>query len=519
MQFQTIDFFIFLTITVILYYRSPAHIQVPVAILAVLLPFSRYGMTGRAFLFSITISITVVVAGYLRTQNKDLQARNILLCLANFFFYAYSWFGIIFLWVALFVSLCAYLSARIISNTASPVCKKTFLAFSIATVLLPLIYFKYTNFVFDTILGFSPFQEISLPAGFLPLLLPVGISFYTFKAVSYVVDVYRRQIPARISLIDVVVYVTFFPTILSGPIDRSKAFFSQLYARTDTDAVQIKTGMLLIIAGMMKKLIVADALKPMVDQSFNNPDAYSGLSLLLAAYTYSFQLYCDFAGYTDIAIGCALVLGFHMPPNFKRPYFAPNIAEFWRRWHMSLSYWLRDYLYIPLGGSRCSLFRVCCNLLITMLIAGLWHGAGWNFIFWGAMHGSMLVIHRLFRHFKGTRQEAAGKNIFIYVLSILANFSFVTCAWIFFRAETWHTAVTIITRIVQGAEGLTAPYVMALVLIPLFIGTEIIQSKISIIQRIIRYPRMSRMAIYFGLLLVFILITSTRPFSFVYFRF
>lgn len=519
MHFQTIDFFIFLIITAILYYRSPAYIQIPCALLAALLPLVRYGMTGKAFLFSIAISGTLLMVGYLRKQNQETQARTIVLCLANFFFYSYYWRGTIFLWVAVFVSLCAYFSARIISSVGGPVRRKTFLAFSIVIVLLPLIYFKYTNFFVENIRSFFTLLGASLGAGHLFLFLPIGISFYTFKAVSYVVDVYRQQIPARTSLLDVAVYVTFFPTILSGPIDRSKAFFSQLCARIETDTVQIKTGLLLIIAGMLKKLIVADVLKPIVDQTFKNPDAFSGLSLLLAAYTYSFQLYCDFAGYTDIAIGAALLLGFQLPPNFLRPYFAPNIAEFWRRWHMSLSYWLRDYLYIPLGGSRCTLFRVCCNLLITMLIAGLWHGAGWNFIFWGALHGGMLVIHRLFRHFKGASHVPTGNNIFIYGVSILANFSFVTCAWIFFRAETWQKAVTIISRIGQAAEGLTAPYVMPLVLIPLFIGTELIQSKMSIIQRMIGYPLVSRMAIYFGLLLVFILITSTRPFSFVYFRF
>lgn len=519
MQFQSIDFFIFLAITAILYYRSSAHIQIPVALLAVFLPLLLHQVQGHALLLSCVVTITLVAISYVRKHNKETQARKALLCVANLIFYAYYPRGAILLGIALIVSLCTFLSARAINNIDKPMPRRICLAVSVVVVLIPLLYFKYSAFFIENIRSIFSFPVTPSNPRYLRFFLPAGISFYSFKAVSYLVDVYRQQITARTSLVDVVAYVTFFPAILAGPIDRSKAFFSQLYSRSGVDAIQIKTSILLIIAGMLKKLIVADALKPIVDQTFKNPEAYSGVSLLLAAYTYSFQLYCDFAGYTDIAIGCALLLGFQIPPNFMRPYFAPNIAEFWRRWHMSLSYWLRDYVYIPLGGSRATLSRTCCNLLITMLIAGLWHGAGWNFIVWGALHGGMLVMHRLFRQLTKTQNAKTGKILSRYSVSVLANFSFVTGAWIFFRAETWQHAITIITRILQGAEGLTAPYVMPLVLIPLFIVTEIIQSKMSLIQHLIKYPLASRMAIYCGILLIIMLISSTRPYSFVYFRF
>jgi alginate O-acetyltransferase complex protein AlgI len=276
-------------------------------------------------------------------------------------------------------------------------------------------------------------------------VLPIGISFFTFQAISYVVDVYRRETPAA-SLGDVAILQAFFPHLVAGPIVRANELLPQLRAPRDPRAVLAGPALLLIAGGFVKKTVVADELaRRAVDPVFNDPLGHSGPEVLLAIYGFAGQIYCDFSGYTDMAIGLALLLGYQLPQNFNRPYLALSLRDFWRRWHMTLSRWLRDYLYIPLGGSRRGRAKTYRNVMITMLLGGLWHGAAWTFVLWGGIHGGALSAERYAR-------ERFPRFALPAWAAWLVTFHVVCVAWVFFRAADLHTAFGVL-----GGLGLSGP--------------------------------------------------------------
>ena len=310
--------------------------------------------------------------------------------------------------------------------------------------------FKYYDFFVVSFANLLGSVGISVGTPTLSVVLPVGISFFTFQAMSYVIAVHRRDIrPMR--LLDFAVSLAFFPQLVAGPIVRASEFAPQLARGVDPRRVEVPTGIRLILVGLFKKVVISSYLaSELVDPAFALPDQHSGWELLLAAYAYGIQIYADFSGYTDIAIGCALLMGIRFPKNFDSPYAAGSIQDFWRRWHMTLSRWLRDYLYIPLGGNRDGEAGTYRNIMITMLLGGLWHGAAWTFVAWGAIHGVAMVAERAL----ASRWQALGAPpIVTRPLRWLLTFNIVCLAWIFFRAPSFEIAWTILGRIVSAAPG------------------------------------------------------------------
>jgi D-alanyl-lipoteichoic acid acyltransferase DltB (MBOAT superfamily) len=307
-----------------------------------------------------------------------------------------------------------------------------------------LAFFKYANFLILSANGLAHAAGAALTITPLDIVLPVGISFYTFQNMSYTIDVYRRQMQPRTSPLDYAVFTTFFPQLLAGPIVRASEFFTQLDRPAPVDLRKIQYGLVLIAAGYVKKVVLADNLALSVDEVFNAPANATPWQSLLAVYAFGFQIYFDFSGYTDIAIGLASLFGFSFPKNFNYPYLATSFQEFWRRWHMTLSRWLRDYLYIALGGNRGGLARTLANLMATMLLGGLWHGASWNFVVWGGLHGLYLAVERVaLSRLAWWNSEGRMARL----LRWFVVFHFVCFAWIFFRAADFATSMIIIGKI------------------------------------------------------------------------
>jgi len=318
--------------------------------------------------------------------------------------------------------------------------KKIFVILSVAINLGLLAYYKYTNFIIGNINavfgGDISFQNI---------VLPVGISFFLFQAISYSIDVYRKQIEPAKNLLDFSFYLCFFPQLVAGPIVRAKDFLPQMYKKLGLTKEEMGRALFLIMVGLIKKAVISDYISlNFVDRVFASPEFYTSIENLLAAYGYAIQIYCDFSGYSDMAIGIALLMGFKLPVNFLTPYKSKSVTEFWRRWHISLSSWLRDYLYISLGGNRKGKIRTYINLFLTMLIGGLWHGAAWRFVVWGGLHGIALAVERFLKQYIKIPQ-----NIFTRIIGVILTFHFVVFAWIFFRAQDFDTAMSLMKMITQ----------------------------------------------------------------------
>lgn len=354
---------------------------------------------------------------------KRKTAMMLYVAAFSLFFY-YLTNGIHFL-ILPFTALCDFLLARKIYATENQNRKKIYLAISICLSLGILIYFKYTNFFIKS------WNEIFHGNfSFVDIFLPVGISFYTFQTISYVVDVYKKRVTPTDSFLQYIFYLSFFPLILAGPIMRAKNFFPQIINNKVINKSMIYGGLWLIIIGLVKKAIFADYIAQYNNWVFDAPLTYSGFECFMAVLGYTAQIYCDFSGYSDMSIGMASIMGFDLGKNFNLPYQAKNLSDFWRRWHISLSTWFRDYVYIPLGGNQKGKVRTYLNNLITMLVAGLWHGASYMFLIWGGMHGVGLIIHKLNKKWLDKIPDRWYFNIFWQLLT----FAFVAFLWIFFRA-------------------------------------------------------------------------------------
>ncbi len=316
--------------------------------------------------------------------------------------------------------------------------KKVYLWLALSYSLSFLLYFKYANFFiqnFNSLLG-TNFSEQNL-------FLPIGISFYTFQSISYIIDVYRKEIKPCEKFSDYTFYMTFLPHLVAGPIVRAKDFLPQIQTPQLLNTSLYKEAMLRITIGLIKKLFIADYLSKYVDMVHETPQIYSGVENLISMYAYSFQIYFDFSGYSDIALGIALILGYRLKENFENPYQSINISDFWRKWHISLSNWLRDYIYIPLGGNRKGIFYMYLFLFLTMLIGGFWHGASWRFVVWGIAHGVALIIHKIWMK----KFPTTNKNKIFSGFGLLLTFNFVALCWIFFRANSFESAFESIIKI------------------------------------------------------------------------
>ncbi|MDE6273062.1 MAG: MBOAT family protein [Muribaculaceae bacterium] len=352
-----------------------------------------------------------------------------------YFYYKSS--GLFFL-MLICTSLIDWLISRRIAKTYSMGKRKAWMWLSIVISLSILGYFKYANF-------FLWNWNQMVQGNFQPLdiILPVGISFYTFQSISYVVDVYKERIAPTRNWFDYLFFLSFFPALVAGPIVRADYFLPQLEKNKRATSAMVWAGLWLIIIGIIKKALIADYIAQYNDLIFNDPSLYTGVQAMMGVLGYTMQIYCDFSGYSDMAIGLALIMGFRLGMNFNSPYQSRNLTEFWRRWHISLSSWLRDYLYIPLGGNRKGTFRTYLNNFLTMLIGGLWHGAAWKFVFWGAMHGVGLAIHKASQPIL----KKIPDNWFTIFFSWLLTFIYVSLLWVFFRAASFEDSILIIKNI------------------------------------------------------------------------
>ena len=446
---------------------------------------------------------------------KDQKQRQYMLLFASYFFYAY--WDCRFLFLMIFQTFIIYVLALFIDKHKKDNLKlsKRYLSLGITISLLILSVFKYYNFFIDTINIFL--QDHTLEN--VHIILPLGISFYIFQSMSYLIDVYRDEEQAQTSFLKVSLYISFFPQMVAGPIVRAKEFLPQLETNPPLKIANISAGLQIFLFGLFKKVVIADNLSVFVDQVFETPAVFDSITIILAVISYSIQIYCDFSGYSDMAIGVAMCMGYKLVVNFNMPYLAPNPTDFWRRWHISLSTWLKDYLYVPLGGSYKGAYRTNINLMITMLLGGLWHGASWNFVVWGAIHGIALIIHKLFKSLK----LFDGEKIFVKILFVVFNYLFVCSAWIFFRAEDFNTAIIIFEKIVYFSHyGVSQTFLYSIIFIPFFFIVHLFvffRNKSEGFYIIKDYNKLSTKILISLVILLIICFGYTSSSPFIYFQF
>ncbi len=443
--------------------------------------------------------------------------------LGSYFFY--GWWDWRFLTLIVISTMVDFYLGLQISKLDEPSRRKRMLIFSMVLNLGFLGFFKYFNFFVDS------FHQMLLSFGLQPsihtlhIILPVGISFYTFQSMSYTIDVYRRGIAVEPDFLRFATFIAFFPQLVAGPIVRASELLPQFNKdqRFKWDRFTSGTGQ--ILWGFFKKVAVADSLAPFVDQCFDAPGAFSSMHLLVGVVFYSFQIYCDFSGYSDIAIGLARIMGYDFPINFRTPYFSKNFSEFWTRWHITLSSWLRDYLYISLGGNRKGTLMTYRNLMLTMLLGGLWHGASWVFVFWGFLHGAYLVVQRLAGPgFRRLLDAMHLPKFAIDGLNIALVYFFTCLAWIFFRSPDFSTATTVIERI-ASFENFTLGSIVnkfwlmkGILLVGLLLLVEIADFRFDFGEVIRRSP-VFRVASFAVLLWLIALLGTFDSNAFIYFQF
>ncbi len=452
------------------------------------------------------------------------RRQNAFLVLASCFFYA-SWdwrFLLPLLFSTTIDYFCAAKISALVEIDAPIAARRKYLYLSLVTNLGLLAFFKYFNFFIDSFHDLFLLGGIDLPKPALRVILPIGISFYTFQALSYTIDVYRGKLHATKSFWDFFLAVLFFPHLVAGPIQRASTLIAQVVEPRNTTRAQVIDGLHLIMWGFFKKIYIADRLAPIVNQVFDSPTG-SGGETVVAVIAFAFQIYCDFSGYTDIARGVAKLMGFEFMLNFNLPYFATSPPDFWKRWHISLSSWLRDYLYISLGGNRDSIVRTYRNLMITMVLGGLWHGAAWNFVIWGLFHGAILIGHRFaVPVLEPITNRAHGFWRMPWLLLRIAGMFVLTCyGWLLFRATSLEQIVTMTTSLAQPLVGIPIDALrQVLVLIAPLIVVQIIQYNSERLEfhRLKWLPK-TACAVIYALMLYSIVFLGGTPQAFVYFQF
>jgi len=459
-----------------------------------------------------------------------VRQRWIFLLAASYYFYA-CW-KIEYLLLIVISTLIDYYAGLKMGKTTEKRLRRRYLLLSLFANFSLLFTFKYFNF-FNASLGqICNWFNLVYQVPSLKLLLPVGISFYTFQTLSYSIDVYRGEREPEKHLGIFALYVSFFPQLVAGPIERSTRLLPQFYEQHRFDYHRAKDGLILMAWGFFKKVVIADWLAIFVNQVYNHPGSYPGLPSLVATYFFAFQIYCDFSGYSDIAIGAAQVMGFRLMLNFNRPYFAKSIGEFWKRWHISLSTWFRDYLYIPLGGNRVARWRWQLNIFLTFLISGLWHGANWTFIIWGGLHGFYMLTSTWTKPVRDkitTLTKLNRRPRLLKILQVGLTFHLVLFSWIFFRANSMSDAFTIIGHLFSNFDpaGLFSinefgrqHFALAIVSIAILIVVETVQSRINIRGWLSTRSAVVRWAVYYTLVMIILLFgayDSSR--AFIYFQF
>jgi len=486
------------------------------------------------------IFFTLVITAYFILKSKH---RWILLLAASYYFYM-SW-NPAYIILIILSTVVDYFAGLKMGSTNDKVKRKKYLFASLFINLGMLFFFKYYNFFNDSFTYLLNEFYVMQIGNFLPtfdLLLPVGISFYTFQTLSYTIDVYRGEKEPEKHFGIFALYVSFFPQLVAGPIERSTRLLSQFKEEYKFDYVRVTDGLKLMLWGFFKKVVVADRLAIFVNGVYNDVQGVEGIPLILATVFFAFQIYCDFSGYSDIAIGAAQVMGFDLMDNFKRPYFAKSIPDFWHRWHISLSTWFKDYVYIPLGGNRVSEVRYYANLFITFLISGLWHGAAWTFVIWGVLHGFYQIFSIITKDYRFKIKNKLGITNFPIInkyLQIGITFILVDFAWIFFRANSLNDAWYIINNLFTGMINQISSVVMlsnslsgfgfSIYELVVAVGVILIMEAIHLIQRhgSIRHmmrdkPIWVRWSLYYALIFMILLLgvyDVTEKSQFIYFQF
>jgi D-alanyl-lipoteichoic acid acyltransferase DltB (MBOAT superfamily) len=452
--------------------------------------------------------------------------RWLLLLIASYYFYM-SW-NPKYVFLILFTTVVSYGAARLLEKEKSQKKKKWILAGTAVVCLGILFVFKYFNFVSESLTDFLRLFSIQLNPVTLNLLLPVGISFYTFQTLSYVVDVYKGDVEAEHHFGYYAAFISFFPQLVAGPIERTGNLLPQIKKEHHFDYDQATYGLKLMAWGYFKKIVIADTLSQYVSTVYDMPQNYQGFALVLASVFFAIQIYCDFSGYSDIAIGTAKLLGINLMTNFKNPYFSQSVKEFWSRWHISLSTWFRDYVYIPLGGNRVGPVRHNLNLLVTFIVSGIWHGANWTFVFWGGIHGIAQILENALI----PKKYRTSKGI-VWLLRVLFVFGFCTFAWIFFVADSLGDAFYVIshlfTNLSHPAEYLRDGFVgigmdsikLAETAAGIFILAlyDFASLKVDCIKEISKMNCVGRYSIYTIMLCLIMFFRATVPAEFVYFQF
>ena len=482
-------------------------------------------MLFNSLKFAIFLPIVYLV--YWFASNKKIRIQNGLLLIASYFFYA-CW-DYRFLFLLIFSTLLDYVTGLKIENVTSLGSKKKWFWLSIVVNLGFLGIFKYYNF-FDT--SFASFFNgigLNLDVKLLNIVLPVGISFYTFHGLSYVIDIYKNRIKAESNFVDYSLFVSFFPLLVAGPIERATHLLPQIKQKRKFDYSKSVDGLRQILWGLFKKVVIADNCAEIVNVIFGNYSDYSSSTLIVGAVFFSFQIYGDFSGYSDIALGTARLFGIELLQNFKYPYFSRNIAEFWRRWHISLSSWFRDYLYIPLGGSKGTIWIKIRNTLIIFIVSGFWHGASWNFIVWGILNALFILPSIFFKTNRNYIEIVAKRSLLPSLkefISVIATFCIITFAWIFFRANSCQIAINyircIFTKtffIIPEFQGKTSVFTTLLFILFMivieWIGRE---DRFGLEKRTLPNNLLLRFTFYY-FLTIMIFYFSGKDVQFIYFQF
>jgi D-alanyl-lipoteichoic acid acyltransferase DltB (MBOAT superfamily) len=427
--------------------------------------------------------------------------------------------------VLILITLIDYYAGVQIAKTSIPRKRKKYLLLSLAANLGLLFVFKYFNFINASVKTIFAQLHLPYPVNNLDVLLPVGISFHTFQTMSYSIDVYQGKKQAERHCGMFALYVAFFPQLVAGPIERSMNLLPQFFEKHRFEYHRVIDGLKIMLWGFFKKVVIADRLAVAVNQVYNNPHDWQGWPVIMATYFFAFQIYCDFSGYSDIAIGAARVMGFNLSRNFHLPYFATSVADFWKRWHISLSTWFRDYLYIPLGGNRVTSWRWCYNILIVFLISGLWHGANWTFVIWGGLHG----VYMLLSHFtQGLRKKFA--SLFYLdrfprlhqVIKVVITFHLVTFSWIFFRANSLSDALLVLhnmTKPFQKELVIERELILSVVFLLFLFFVQLLQTRWSLRDVIAQWPKPARWLIYYAMIFLIIFVGKFDHQEFIYFQF
>lgn len=472
-----------------------------------------------------------MIAVFLIYWGVPHKYRWVLLLIANISFYAC--FDLKYLFVLLAIIIVSYVTGLYFDKkNKGESNKKTTLSFiiSIVALCMPLLIFKYLNFSIYSVTKILSLFAVQLDTYTIKLIMPVGISFYTFEAISYVCDIRKGSIEAEQNFFKYALFISFFPNITSGPIERAGSFIPQIDKEKSFDYDKAIYGLRLLLLGMLKKYVCADIMVKYIANVFDNVIGFSGIVFIIAVFMYTFQIYFDFSGYTDMARAVAMLLGYDLRENFKCPYFAESTKDFWGRWHISLSTWLRDYIYIPLGGNRKGIIRKYVNLLITFFVSGLWHGASFTFIVWGMIHGICQCIEDVFARMCKNVKMTGVAEYFMKAIKILVTFCVVAFAWMFFRANSLAECMYIIKHMFRGGSilgafqsmGMTKLSIVKVMLAIVFvIGYDAISLKKDMLKEMNKWPLIIRWGMYvcISVLVIVIKVHEGTNASFIYFSF